>query len=113
MVQNGDILPVELTISASKLGKSQLSYCIIHSITRCGITEWCYTNVNVRGETKRQSVGSNLTYQSKWRTILVNMENTREVVELYLVLLYILLYIRVHQCTAVQQPSVDHHKFKI
>ena len=38
------------------------------------------------------------------------MDNTLEVVELYLVLLYVLLYIRVHQCTAVQQPSVDHHK---
>ena len=74
---------------------------------------WCYTNVNVRGEAKRQSVGSNLTYQSKWGTILVKMENTLEVVELYLVLLYVLLYIRVHQCTAVQQPSIDHHKFKI
>ena len=41
------------------------------------------------------------------------MENILEVVELYLVLLYVLLYIGVHQCTAVQQPSVDHHKFKI
>ena len=41
------------------------------------------------------------------------MENTLEVAGLYLVLLYVLLYIRVHQCTTVQQPSVDHHKFKI
>ena len=49
----------------------------------------------------------------KVEKILVKIENTLEVVELYLVLLYVLLYIRVHQCTAVQQPSVDHHKFKI
>ena len=105
LVQNGDILPVELTISASKLGKSQLSYCTNSQHCKMRYNRVVLYNVNIRGEAKRQSVGSNLTYHSKWRTILVKMENTVEVVELYLILLYVLLYVRVHQCTAVQTSS--------